>query len=211
MIDHALALLRDELNEYIRTIPGNNDPVYVTLGNVSSIEGSTNNNLNDTVLLCLVNVEEESTLKNHRLQPRMVGNMMVYDSVPAHLNLYVLFACNFPDDYNNALIRLSQVIQRFQSKRLFNLQNTVSDTVLAIAGDPNDPRHELVRQLSIAVDLYTMTFEQINHLWGSLGGKQIPFAMYKVRVVELAEPKVDRQAPPIEQIRQIVHPLNEEC
>ncbi|MBL7828069.1 MAG: DUF4255 domain-containing protein [Saprospiraceae bacterium] len=211
MIDLALALLRDELNEYIRSIPGNNDPVYVTLGNVSAIEGSNNNSLNDTILVSLVNIEEESTLKNLRTPPRMIGNRMVYDSAPAHLNLYILFACNFPDDYNNALIRLSQVIQRFQSKKVFNLQNTVSDTVLAIAADPNDPRHDLVRLLSLALDLYTMTFEQINHLWGSLGGKQIPFGMYKVRLVELAEPKVDREAPPIEQIRQDVHPLNEAC
>ena len=39
--------------------------------------------------------------------------------------------------------------------------------------------------LRLIFDLYTLTFEQINHLWGSLGGKQRPFAMYKVRVVPI--------------------------
>jgi hypothetical protein len=37
------------------------------------------------------------------------------------------------------------------------------------------------------VDLYTMNFEQVNHLWSTLGGKYLPSALYKVRQVTLNE------------------------
>jgi hypothetical protein len=37
-------------------------------------------------------------------------------------------------------------------------------------------------------------------LWGSLGGRQIPFVMYKVRLVSIAERSVRREVPLIEEI-----------
>lgn len=211
MIDHALTMLRDELNGYIRSIPLHNDPTYVVLGNVSALSDTTNASLNNTILLTLVNIEEESTMKNHKPLPRLVNNIYQYDSAPVHLNLYVLFTANFPDDYNNGLIRLSQTIVCFQRKKVFELQNTISSAIIGVANDPADPHSELIQHLSLALDLYTMTFEQVNHLWGSLGGKQIPFVMYKVRLVALQELKVDRQAPPIESVVHDLHPVNEAC
>jgi len=33
----------------------------------------------------------------------------------------------------------------------------------------------------INVDLFTLNFEQINHIWSTLGGKYLPSVMYKVR------------------------------
>jgi hypothetical protein len=48
--------------------------------------------------------------------------------------------------------------------------------------------------------MYTLTFEQINHLWGSLGGRQIPFVMYKVRMVAITERSIRREVPLIEEV-----------
>jgi hypothetical protein len=45
-----------------------------------------------------------------------------------------------------------------------------------------------------------MTFEQINHLWGSLGGKQVPFAMYKARLVAVSDHRSLGQGRLIEKI-----------
>ena len=50
------------------------------------------------------------------------------------------------------------------------------------------------------MELYTLTFEQINHLWGSLGGRQVPFAMYKLRLVAISEHAVLREVPVIEEV-----------
>ena len=37
------------------------------------------------------------------------------------------------------------------------------------------------------MDLLSLGFEEINHLWGSLGGKQLPSAVYRGRLVTLRD------------------------
>ena len=39
----------------------------------------------------------------------------------------------------------------------------------------------------LVVDLYSLNFEQVNHLWSTLGGKYLPSVMYKVRQVTIDE------------------------
>ena len=34
-------------------------------------------------------------------------------------------------------------------------------------------------------DLYTPTFEELNFIWGTLGGKQYPSVIYKVTLLEI--------------------------
>ena len=57
-----------------------------------------------------------------------------------------------------------------------------------------------ILDLKFTMELYTLTFEQINHLWGSLGGRQIPFAMYKLRLIAITERSIVREVPLIEEI-----------
>jgi hypothetical protein len=45
-----------------------------------------------------------------------------------------------------------------------------------------DPRIQ-----KVIVDLCTLNFEQINHLWSTLGGKYIPSVFYKVRQLTIDE------------------------
>ncbi len=200
MIDSALILLREELNEYIRSTPGNTDPSYVVLGNVAALDNDGSDELRSTLVITLVNIEEESTLKNGKTFQKMPNGTVRYENPSIFLNLYILFSANFPDNYTNALIRLSQTIRFFQGKQAFNTRNTVSPTLLAALGDPTNPDKDALAGLELYLDLYTMTFEQINHLWGSLGGKQIPFVMYKGRLVAIREPKYRAEAPVIEEI-----------
>lgn len=34
-------------------------------------------------------------------------------------------------------------------------------------------------------DLYSPSMEEVNHLWGTLGGRQYPFALYVMRMLDL--------------------------
>lgn len=209
MINNALELLRSELDTYVKGLPGNTDPKYVTLGNVALMDAENSDALRNTLLITLVNVEEESTLKNVKIVQKQANGSVRFENPPVHLNLYVLICANFPDNYDNALIRLSQAIRFFQGKRVFNLQNAVSTSLKNKAADPDEPERLEIQEMEILLDLYTMTFEQINHLWGSLGGKQIPFVMYKARLVKIREPRYAGDAPPIEIIQQEAKPLDE--
>jgi len=122
-----------------------------------------------------------------------MGNA-IYQNPPVNLNLYVLFSCNYTGDhYNLALKRLSYIIRFLQSKNVFSVSSSVSGGSVS----PEDPD---IIDLKFTMELYTLTFEQINHLWGSLGGRQMPFVMYKLRLVTITERATVREVPLIEEI-----------
>ncbi|HKB45477.1 MAG TPA: DUF4255 domain-containing protein [Chitinophagaceae bacterium] len=191
MIDEAILLLRNELQSYIRL---RDSSVNVIIDNVSLLETPNGDTLTNNVIITLVNIEEESTLKNQPALRRPFVNSAIYMNPPVYLNLYLLFTCNYSGtDYPLALKRLSYIIQFMQSKNSFSTSSSV-------IGGGLDLSDEDVLNLKFTLELYTLTFEQINHLWGSLGGRQLPFAMYKLRLVAITERAVLREVPLIEEI-----------
>jgi hypothetical protein len=201
MINFALALLEQELETYIQGLhPGTTE--FVELGNVSLLEPGNADSLGleERIILSLINIEEESAFKNLPNYTRTVNGNVRYQNPPVFLNLYLLFTSNF-NNYLTSLAHLSEVIQFFQGKNVFNLKNAPgnSDAV---------PNPDLA-ELQVILDMYTMTFEQINHLWGSLGGKQIPFVLYKARLVKILDRRTTAAGTLIEEIgreEQIIAP-----
>lgn len=202
MIDTALILLRNELTSYI-TIEKNDTSVNVAIDNIGMLEpGGGSSSLSDSIIITLVNVEEESTLKNMAAVKRPFISSAVYQNPPVFLNLYVLFTSNYSgNSYPLALRRLSYIIQFLQSKNSFSLASSISGSSINLT-QPD------VVDIKFTMDLYTLTFEQINHLWGSLGGRQVPFVMYKLRLVALTDKAIIREVPLIEEIETNVFPKN---
>lgn len=202
MIDQALLLLKNELQDYI---DAKEDTVDVTLDNIGMLGIPEGKNLNNHIVITLVNIEEESTLKNLSAQKRPFATTASYENPPVYLNLYVLLTCFYADDdsgknYQNALARLSLIIRFFQSRNSFS--SSSSTAIGAVLKDDAD-----VASLRFTMELYTLTFEQINHLWGSLGGRQVPFAMYKLRLVGITEKALLREVPLITEIETNHHPI----
>ena len=197
MIDIALQLLKDELTNYLST----RDTATVIIDNVGLFETSAGVGLTENIITTLVNVEEESTLKNQPVVKRpFVGNA-IYQNPPVYLNLYVLLTCNYTGDhYTLALKRLSYIIRFLQSKNSFSISSSVSGGTVNF-DDPD------IIDLKFTLELYTLTFEQVNHLWGSLGGRQMPFVMYKLRLVAITERTVLREVPLIEEIETQVNKI----
>ena len=196
MIDTALILLRDELSSYINLKDAS---VNVVIDNIGLVETSNGETLTNNVVITLVNIEEESTLKNQpALKRPFINNKGTYQNPPVYLNLYVLFVSNYSgSDYPLALKRLSYIIQFLQGKNSFSSSSSVFGGSLDLSSDT-------ITQLRFTLELYTLTFEQINHLWGSLGGRQMPFVMYKLRLVAITEGLPLREVPVIEEIDSII-------
>ncbi len=199
MILKALQLIIEQLNQSIKPSDGSAD---VMMGNIATIDNPGQTSLENNVIVSLVNLEEESTLKNISVSYKTNSRIQHADP-PVFLNLYVLFSAYFPISYEKALRRLSDVIKFFQSKSVFTINNA---TVLH---DELDLNHPDEKSLSLQLELYTMTFEQINHLWGSLGGKQMPFVMYKIRLVEITAREIAREGRLIEEIRGSSTPISQ--
>ena len=212
MIGLALKLLRDELSDYIFRNKRTGDSITqddIILHNIAMLESDSSGDLNNKIIMTLVNTEEESTLKN-RSNAVKILNGVRYVEPAVFLNLYVLITATLGEDlqdaYEFALNRLSLVIQFFQAKKVFTIKNSPFNTISTDANIPQEVKDEL----RLNLELYTLTFEQINHLWGSLGGKQVPFAMYKVRLVKIHE-NTGEEAPLVEEIKNVALVTNSEC
>lgn len=184
MISHALTIIKNELSKHLAD---NYGPDYsqIRLGNLAegflpiSNDGSTNR---DMLCLSVVNIEEEKTLKN--LPNHVSDNTTLkvdYENPPIYLNFLILLSATYAD-YTNALLVLSRALRFFQSKKVFT-QNDVDPGSLTT----NVPLNALdqLESFKLILDLYSPTLEEINHLWGTLGGKQYPFVLYKLRMLDL--------------------------
>ncbi len=201
MIAPALRLLRDELSQYVMAHLHTGDTLTdadIKLENIAALESDSNGDLDNCLILTLVNTEEESSLKNSSHYTRVSGRIR-FQEPPVYLNLYLLITTTLDksqmDAYEIALYRMSSVIQFFQSKKCFTVQNSPFSSVATDNTIDIGDREEL----RLNVEMYSLTFEQINHLWGSLGGKQVPFVMYKIRLVKLQD-DTNLDAPVIEEI-----------
>ncbi len=191
MIETSLLLLRNELINFL----SGKDPANVVIDNIGLLETTSGNTLTENIVITLVNIEEESALKNQSPLKRPFIKSGVYQNPPVYLNLYVLFTCNYSGDhYQLALRRLSYIIQFVQSKNSFSSSSSVAAATL-------DLTQLGISDLEFTLELYTLTFEQINHLWGSLGGRQVPFVMYKMRLVAVTDHSTVREVPLIEEIK----------
>lgn len=178
MVD-AIALLVRQLNQYILQVDGGGGgaPNPVLFGNISQLDRSEiATELENHLILSLVNIEEEKALKNRK--PFANNNLaeVIYQNNPIHLNLFLLFTANYRN-YETALKRLTQVLTFFQGKQKFTLRNSPGSN---LATPP-------IAEFSLVMDLLSLSFEEVNHLWGSLGGKQIPFAVYRGRLVTISD------------------------
>jgi Pvc16 N-terminal domain len=182
MIFQAMELIRRNLNTFL----SNNTvvvPEPVVLKNIAfatpDSSGTPNVDESAQVYMSLVNVEEEMTLKNLSAVRQNEIRPLAYVNPPLYLNLYLLFSANHKD-YNMAITSLGQILLFFQGNRVFSL----SITPVAATG-PFATTGENENKIKITLDLMSLTFEQVNYLWGSLGGKQMPFLLFKARLVEI--------------------------
>lgn len=179
MIFRAMEFLRANLEAHIQGVPTLSS-LSVVLNNIATIKDSPDTqdqDESDVLVISLVNIQEEFTFKN--LPPVRKSDILpAFTAPPAYINLYLLFSANYKS-YTNALVVLSRVIGYFQANKKFTFSSNPVNVNIPSAsmGEDND--------LSLTLDLYSLTFEQINHLWGSLGGKQVPFVLYKARLIEI--------------------------
>lgn len=178
MMVEAMALLLKQLNDYITQVDSSaGAPSQAVLGNVAQMDRpEIATELDNHIVLTLVNVEEERALKNGPVTTLAPTGEVGYRNRPLHLNLFLLFTANYRN-YGTALKRLAQVLTFFQGKRRFTAANSPG-AVLPQSG---------IVEFSLALDLLSLTFEQVNHLWGFLGAKQGPFVIYRGRLVVVSD------------------------
>ena len=178
MIYETLQIIKEQVEGYF---------VEVGLGKIIELEnialwesGSEDaNKVDNKVVITLVRLEEENTLKNLP-NYQVKDDITEYRNPPVNLNLYLLFSANC-ETYEKSLSSISRVIQFFQGKKIFTSANTVYNRSNAELQD--------IESFKFIVELHSPGFEGLNHIWGTLGGRQLPSVIYKIHLVQIEKNK----------------------
>lgn len=206
MISHALTIIINELNKHLADCYESVTP-QVGLGNLAEgIASGTGSGLSrDMLYLSVVNIREEKTLKNLPNYVRNdVSHTVIYESPPVFVNFMILMAATHTV-YTNALLVLSRAIRFFQFRNVFTQENVAPESITS--SSPLNTLDQL-ESFKLIFDLYSPTMEEVNHLWGTLGGKQYPFVLYILRMLDLKFKAVQSEGVAITQIIRDFHHKN---
>ena len=78
--------------------------------------------------------------------------------------------------------RFSRALVFFQFRNVFTHENVDPQSITG--GAPVNDLDRLV-EFKLIFNLWSPTLEEVNDMWGMLGGKQFPFALYSMRMLEL--------------------------
>jgi hypothetical protein len=176
MIDLLLDEMTAKLNLYfgLRSKGGPGDLFECVIGDVSihdkNAEGGGEEVFHDKVILSLVSVEEENSMKNN-YPIRESGTSFIKEKSAVYVNVYLLFAARY-ETYVTSMQAISQVISCFQGTRR---------VTITVDGETQDA----------ILNLHNLGFENLNNLWTVLGGRYLPSVIYKARVLMF------QQAPPV--------------
>ena len=173
MIDLTLDFLCKQVNGYLikkLQIPSGDAIILYNVSHIGSETTGDNFDTTSNAFLSLVNIEEDRISKSQDNFIRR-DNGIIYQNPKVHLNLYVLFSVSL-STYAESLKRLSYIIQFFQYQNVFTPLTS-----------PSMPAgiEELI------LDLHTLSFQDLNNLWGVMGSKYLPSAMYKLRMITISE------------------------
>ena len=86
---------------------------------------------------------------------------------------------------------LSRALVFFQFRNVFTHENVDPQSM---GGAPVNDLDRLV-EFKLIFNLWSPTLEEVNDMWGMLGGKQFPFALYSMRMLELSSCHPARERP----------------
>jgi len=165
MISKVLNVLKDKLNN--EGIIGDS----VVVADVARHDDGASG-LNDKVIITLLNVQEEPTLKNApRYNKIMAGETALKYEMrdPAYINLYVVISAN-RSSYDKSLASISKVIEVIQANNILKYVDLSADRT---------------QDFSFRTEMHSVPFEQLSYVWGLLGGKVMPSVLYKISVIKI--------------------------
>lgn len=187
MLHQVVPFLAAEVNNYIARRTGSPAAVCVPSAIVS--ESGTYAFNSGEVAVHLINVVEERALAVPPPPGELVTRQQITRARPLHINLYLLFAAYNEAAYTESLRHLSYVLTFFQAHPLFtSLSHPALDAQIE----------------RLTVDLQSLSYEDLNRIWASIGGKQLPAVVYRVRGVILLDDERDEVLPPITEVQSVV-------
>jgi len=173
-----------ELNDYLNLRSPSLAPDRVVLGSLYDVDGNPDASAKEKVVVSMVNLQEDRVYHSVDLYEKQPDGSTDVVQPEVRVNLFLLFIANI-SEYDESLKALEYVISFFQTRHVFNYAS-----IPQLAD----------QQGRMVFELHSMTFEQQNHLWGSLGSKYQPSIMYKAGIVNIRDRQLEAQVQPVQDI-----------
>jgi hypothetical protein len=160
------------------------DEAIAELSGLTTLEGDAPKNINNKIVVTVLNIEREAAAISSSPMPLRQTNEGGYVRTPQDLalNVYVMVSASFDDRYRDGLRVLSGALGFFQS-----------NPIITPASHPNLPKG--IRQL--AFKMVNLDLQTLGHVWGVLGGRYMPSALYKIRLVTIDDAWLAEMVPEI--------------
>ena len=176
MIDTALGFILDRLNAALEDQYPSSEPHAV----IGKLGGPPSGAAENKIILSVANLERETGIQGARnLRPDATG----YDriSFPSlKINLLILVAANFGDNYTEALKLLSSALAFVQSSPVL--------TPMTSSAFPAG-----IERLTI--EFVNVNLQELNSLWTIRGSLYLPSFLLKVRTVTIGKEEILDRAP----------------
>ena len=185
MIHLAVARVVEELNQYLELRAPTLDAPRVVAASLFDLEGKPNDAATGKVVVSLVNVEQDRVYRPvDPFERQPDGSAAQFIRPEINVNLYLLFVANL-GDYEEAMKAIAHVIAFFQRRSSFAI---------------SDPDWDPDEDVRVSFELFTLSFEQQNHLWGALGSKFMPCVLYKAGLLKVRDTQVEADVGVVEEI-----------
>jgi hypothetical protein len=181
LINSTVSHVVSELNDYLKLRTRSPLVERVVAGSLFDLDGNINAATKEVVVATLVGVEQDSVYRSVDVFERNDDGTARVVNPQVNINCYLLFAANL-GDYVEAIKQLSYVVAFFQHRPTFRSV---------------DVRGEESR---VTAELHSLSFEQQNHLWGSLGAKYLPSVLYKLGIIAIRDEEPVAEIRPVEEV-----------
>jgi Pvc16 N-terminal domain len=180
MIDKALAFILDRLNVALQHQYPSSEPHAV----MADLGGPESAAFENKIILSVVNIERETGIQGAgNVRPDSTGYNRIFP--PLNINLLILVAANYGDNYAEALKFLSSALAFFQSSLV--LTPTTSSAFPAGLE-------------KLTIEFVNMTLQELNSLWTMRGSLYLPSFLLKLRTLTISKGDLLGRAPAISSI-----------
>lgn len=165
MLQEVLSYIANDLNRFLKRKYDSHED-RVVLGNIVDQNNAVPEANQNKIILTLISLEHETNIKR-AINYQQVSNGYVKTKPTLAFNLDIMFSGLFRQ-YEESLKFLSDTIQFFQAKPLFNHENSPG----------------LADNLSqFSLEVIKLSSSETYNLWASLGTKYVPSIPFKLRLI----------------------------
>ena len=190
--------LKSIISELVKLV----DP-DINIANVATLnDGDEFLETKSSIVLSVVNIQEDKTLKNQSIYTVKKENKTVETVAhpPQYLNVSLLFTSYSKEQskYLDGLEKLQNIIEYFQINNSFYYENTTKVLITYFTykdlDEVEQKNHSKITLLSVSLSM-----EQLNQMWSYLGSKYMPSVLFEMRVLPIQK-NVIAIKKPIEEI-----------